>query len=62
MTCNTSATPTNIVRFDVNEAESYLSIGDKWLDGPNATLKDVRYYFNTSLDSTDMAAIKAAVS
>ena len=36
----------------------HIDIGYPDMDGPNTNFKDIRYYFTSSLDETDMNTIK----
>ena len=58
MTCNTRTATSNYVRFDVYEAQSHLWIGYSSWNGPNASFKDVRYYYNRCLNASEMALAK----
>ena len=50
MTCTTKAAPSDPTKFDIIEDDASIYIGDPWTAGPNATMKDVRYYYNTCLE------------
>ena len=58
MTCTTSTTTGTWSQFDITESYPNLGIGYRDMSGPDTFMKDIRYYYNTSLDSSTMNVIK----
>ena len=63
MVCSSNPTMEfTYTRFNINDTYPNLWLGWKQYNGPDTTYKDVRYYLNQCLESSEMAKIKAALT